>query len=67
MSEKIIYDDETGKHHDITELMHALGFEKVITCKDCRRRSVDCPLSVWAGPHDDDFCSRAEPKEERDK
>lgn len=40
---------------------------KVIYCKDCRRRSVDCPLSVWAGPHDDDFCSRAEPKEERDK
>lgn len=34
-----------------------------VYCRDCARRNKDCPLQVWCGPQDDDFCSRGVPKE----
>lgn len=36
---------------------------EVVRCKDCARRNKDCPLQVWCGPLDDDYCSRGVPKE----
>lgn len=33
-----------------------------VYCRDCARRHKDCPLQVWCGPLDDDYCSRGVPK-----
>ena len=37
--------------------------EPKVYCRDCARRNKDCPLQVWCGPQDDDYCSRGVPKE----
>ena len=36
---------------------------KVVYCRDCAKRHNGCPLQVWCGPLDDDYCSRGVPKE----
>lgn len=49
----ILHDPKRGT----AELCH------VVRCKDCARRHNNCPLQVWCGPQDDDYCSRGVPKE----
>lgn len=38
----------------------------VVYCKDCAKRHNGCPLQIWCGPQDDDYCSRGVPKEKTD-
>ena len=33
---------------------------EVVHCRDCVKRGNICPLRVWCGPDDDDFCSKGE-------
>lgn len=33
---------------------------EVVRCKDCIKRHNGCPMQVWCGPNDDDYCSRGE-------
>ena len=43
-----------------------VGYEQVaemVRCRDCAKRDSGCPLQVWCGPEDDDFCSRGVRKE----
>ena len=32
----------------------------LVRCKDCAKRHHGCPMQVWCGPQDDDYCSRGE-------
>lgn len=34
--------------------------EEVVRCKDCVKRHDGCPMQVWCGTDDNDFCSRGE-------
>ena len=54
-----------GEEADKDEVIQALleQIPRQLTCRDCARRNKDCPLQVWCGPQDDDFCSRGVPKE----
>ena len=53
------YDGETI---DLTDEEEPEEAPKVY-CKDCAKRHNGCPLQVWCGPLDDDYCSRGVPKE----
>lgn len=30
----------------------------LVRCKDCAKRHDGCPMQVWCGTDDDDYCSR---------
>ena len=32
----------------------------VVRCKDCVKRHDGCPMQVWCGTDDNDYCSRGE-------
>lgn len=31
---------------------------ELVRCKDCVKRHNGCPMQVWCGTDDDDYCSR---------
>lgn len=71
MSEKIIYDGEDHVPHDITDLIHALGYVRVVRCKDCkyRKKITNCTYGecIYSASMvaDNDFCSNGEKKEDK--
>ena len=48
---------------DVVESIPAEEARPKVYCKDCAKRHNGCPLQIWCGPQDDDFCSRGVPKE----
>lgn len=43
-----------------------IGYEEVaevVRCKDCVKRHDGCPMQVWCGTDDDDYCSYGERKD----
>ena len=38
-----MYRDETGKEHDITDMIEKLNFHRIVRCKDCKwYKTSDC-------------------------
>lgn len=48
------------------ELLQANGtlYVPVVQCGNCAKRHHGCPMQVWCGPDDNDFCSRGELKQD---
>lgn len=64
MSKEIMYRDEHGEEHDISELLVALDFQQIVRCGDCAYsettdnvRFCMCEDGLGRCVADNEFCS----------
>ena len=65
MSEKVRYgfDVTVAMPKDIQPshlVVNDIEYWPIVRCKDCVKRHNGCPMQVWCGPDDNDFCSKGE-------
>ena len=61
MGETIIYDGTDHVPHDITDLIHTLGYVRVVRCKDCKWFTGACTnFNGMIEPIREGYCSYGE-------
>ena len=46
------------KAKDVDKIKENIFLKEIVRCMDCVKRYDGCPMQVWCGTDDDDYCSR---------
>lgn len=64
----LISNSNYSKEIELINKVPTADVVEVVRCKECAKRhdGYHCPMQVWCGTADDDYCSRGEREVEQD-